>query len=59
MVDFYEATSQETSTTKPLLDHKRVHSLLGAVFLTSVIMSGSIFVILFWLLGQKASKKLL
>ena len=58
MVDDEEATfprnhfSKETtvrSFNKPLL--------LGTGFLTSLIMSGGLFVILFWLLDQKLSKK--
>jgi hypothetical protein len=49
--------SQEASTKKTLFDHQRSQWLLGTGFLTSVKMSGGFFVILFWLLGQKASKK--
>jgi hypothetical protein len=49
--------SQEASTKKPLLDHQKSQWLLGNGFLTNVKMSIGFFVILFWLLGQKASKK--
>jgi hypothetical protein len=49
--------SQEASTKKPLLDHQRSQWLLGTGFLTSVKMSGGFCVIIFWFLGQKASKK--
>ena len=56
-VDGQEATFQEASTKKPLLDHQRSQWLLGTGFLTNVKMSSGFFVILFWLLGQKASKK--
>ncbi len=38
-------------------DHQRSQWLLGTGFLTNVKMSSGFFVILFWLLGQKASKK--
>jgi hypothetical protein len=51
--------SQEASTKKPLLDHSRSQWLLGTGFLTSVKISVGFFVILSWLLGQRASKKLL
>jgi hypothetical protein len=49
--------SQEACTKKQLLDLQRSQWLLGTGFFTSVKMSDGFFVIRFWLLGQKASKK--
>jgi hypothetical protein len=48
---------KEASTKKPLLDNQRSQWLLGTGFLTNVKISSGFFVILFWLLGQKAFKK--
>jgi hypothetical protein len=42
---------------KPLSQEAGTKKLLGTGYLTSVKMSGGFFVLFFWLLGQKASKK--
>ena len=49
--------SQEASTKRPPLYHPRSQWLLGNGFLTNVKMSGGFLSFLFWLRGQKESKK--
>ena len=57
MVDDEEATFPRNQYQEATVRSFNKPLLLGTGFLTSFIMSGGFFVIFFWLLDQKLSKK--